>query len=176
MTRFLRFRTWFRSTYSRGGPRLKPRLRYKLNHGVVGGVYYNLYTRGGPGRAAWSARTRDPRETDPPPRSKEVGPSPRQDNSNKITRHVTSTADRAKDPVLPFTALKLEDHIFDGETSRTSTDQRAATTAVTLVTRLVASEEHTTSHVSRCLRATTASLQTVEPILTFTDIPSMPHR
>ena len=25
---------------------LKPRLRYKLDHGVVGGVYYNLYTRG----------------------------------------------------------------------------------------------------------------------------------
>ena len=36
----------------RPSPRaLKPRLRYKLNHGVVGGVYYNLYTRGArPGR------------------------------------------------------------------------------------------------------------------------------
>ena len=42
------------SQASRGRPSpraLKPRLRYKLNHGVVGGVYYNLYTRGArPGR------------------------------------------------------------------------------------------------------------------------------
>ena len=46
------------SQASRGrlSPRaLKPRLRYKLEHGVVGEVYYYLYTRAGPGRAAWSA-------------------------------------------------------------------------------------------------------------------------
>ena len=39
---------------SRGHPSsrtLKPRLRYKLDHRVVGEVYYNLYTRGArPGR------------------------------------------------------------------------------------------------------------------------------
>ena len=37
------------SPASRGRPSpraLKPRLRYKLKHGVVGRVYYNLYTRG----------------------------------------------------------------------------------------------------------------------------------
>ena len=35
------------ASLERPSPRaLKPRLRYKLNHGVVGGVYYNLYTRG----------------------------------------------------------------------------------------------------------------------------------
>ena len=40
------------ASLGRPSPRaLKPRLRYKLNHGVVGGVYYNLYTRGArPGR------------------------------------------------------------------------------------------------------------------------------
>ncbi len=41
------------ASLGRPSPRaLKPRLRYKLDHGVVGGVYYNLYTRGArPGRA-----------------------------------------------------------------------------------------------------------------------------
>ena len=37
------------SPASRGRPSpraLKPRLRYKLKHGVVGGVYYNLYAHG----------------------------------------------------------------------------------------------------------------------------------
>ena len=40
------------ASLGRPSPRaLKPRLRYKLNHGVVGEVYYNLYTRGArPGR------------------------------------------------------------------------------------------------------------------------------
>ena len=47
------------ASLERPSPRaLKPRLRYKLNHGVVGGVYYNLYTRGArPGRVAGTQDT-----------------------------------------------------------------------------------------------------------------------